>query len=45
MLPEFNGITKVPGLVHTAQKTVHDVLCPKVKPLNAFKGFWMKIVR
>ena len=45
MLPKFDGIAEVSGLVHSAQKTVHDVLCPKVESRNPFERFWMKIVR
>jgi hypothetical protein len=45
VLPKFDGIAEVPGLVQTTQKTIHDVLCTKVEPRNPFERFWMKIVR
>ena len=44
VLPELDGIAEVPGLVHTAQKTVHDVLCPEIKPGNPLERLWMKIM-
>jgi len=45
VLSKLNGVTEVPGLVQPAQKAIHNMLCPKVKPGNPFESLWMKIVR